>query len=133
MRPIYNNPLLESWGDLEKLDFSEVFMIVDMQPFFISEHSLSPTEKDYYHALKRNIIHKLESVLENKWLIMNIEYLSPYWLRRWTIKSWRTFWPSTIKINLVFIFSLNFTRRPFTWFVKAFPFPHTHLLTYLFS
>ena len=78
--------ILESWDNLENLDFSEVFMIVDMQPFFIWENSLPNTVKLHYHSLRSNIIRKMESVLENGWLIVNIEYTSTWWLMRWTIK-----------------------------------------------
>lgn len=69
--------ILESWDHLENLNFSEVFMIVDMQPFFISsflKSKISDEVKSFYSSLRSNIIQKTEDILENNWIILNVEY-----------------------------------------------------------
>lgn len=69
--------LLDSWDNLENLDFSEVFMIVDMQSYFISnpeEKNLAKWYIDYYNQLKNNIIKQIEKTLSNSWMIIKVEY-----------------------------------------------------------
>ena len=61
---------------LEQLDFSEVFMVVDMQSQLVRDflnHWPHDRSMQFYELLKANIMSQVENTLNNDWVIIIVE------------------------------------------------------------
>jgi len=61
---------------LEQLDFSEVFMVVDMQSQLVRDflnHWPHDRSMQFYELLKANIMSQVENTLNNNWVVIIVE------------------------------------------------------------
>lgn len=65
----------------ENQDFSAALMVVDMQIGFIIPYlqsNISNKFKDYYHQLEENICNRINDILNNSWIIINVTMLNSW-------------------------------------------------------